>query len=167
MTDDALTIEETLYCLLVSGIMQDHNSYFILIEGEALKVINVAFTVTLLPVSSRHFAEERLFDSDPKASRSVAHHIVALIGLIIVLLGIDHSPLLFLKVRGLSVFDFSTCVVIPASLPSIGEQRWRVEHFTSDLMFFSLHLDVKISELLSLHQPIDYFNDSVEALGWV
>lgn len=167
LTWDTLSIKMGLNKLLVSGIMQNNNSDGVLVEWETLQVLDVSPSISLLAIFMRNFTVERFLDPNAESTWRVPKHVVALIGLIIILLGVDYGPLFIFQVSWLSMLNSTTGILVPASLPPISKERWRVQHLPTDLVLLGFHLNFKLFELLSLHKPIDNFNNAVEALCWV
>lgn len=146
------------------GVVENDHSDFILIERETFKMGDVTSTFSILTHFMRDFTKEWFLNSYTKWGRCVLHHLESFVSLVVILCRVDHRPLLFLKVGGLSVLHFASGVVIPASLAPVSKQRWGIEDFTSDLMLNRPHIDFEFPKLLSFQELVDDGYDAFKAL---
>ena len=135
-------------------------------------MLNKAKSIFHFTVTFWNFDPEWVSNFDSECRTRVLHASEAVVCTIEALRQTVHeAPLLIGEIRGLSVFNFATRVVIPKDLLAFAvsprKQRRRVQDLALNSVFLDAQVDLEFPELLRVLDVFQERVNSLEAIGGI
>lgn len=116
---DAVFVQNSLDLLLVAGIVDYNHCKLVVIKWEFGQVFHIALSISHSAKVVWNFAPKWLLHTHTKRAASLLHVVIALVGSIIVFIGVNDAPLVLTEVGRFRVRDLAICVLVPVTLTPI------------------------------------------------